>query len=153
LIGIPFLLERGSRELSHPLPDGKRGRKTFSLLSIRVHPNSASQVLQIIETKAFQQFTGNVEPTRTLSPASTGNVKMFNPSQSLSEERKQAGITWAVNKGLPQSEAEQIANKASSEKELANLLQKAIDARQKPVPVIEVRSENIDPGELLSEDF
>jgi hypothetical protein len=151
LIGIPFLLERGSRELSYPLPDGKRGRKTFSLLSIRVHPNSASQVLQIIETKAFQQFTGNVEPIRTLSPVSTGNVKMFNPSQSLSEERKQAGITWAVGKGLPQSEAEQIANKASSEKELANLLQKAIDARQKPA--IEVFSEIIDPSELLSEDF
>jgi hypothetical protein len=145
LIGIPFLLERGSRELSYPLPDGKRARKTFSLLSIRVHPNSASQVLQIIETKAFQQFTGNVEPIRTLSPASTGNVKMLNP------DRKQAGITWAVNQGLPQSEAEQIANKASSEKELANLLQKAIEARQKPA--IEVFSENIDPGELLSEDF
>jgi hypothetical protein len=145
LIGIPFLLERGSRELSYPLPDGKRARKTFSLLSIRVHPNSASQVLQIIETKAFQQFTGNVEPIRTLSPASTGNVKMLNP------DRKQAGITWAVNQGLPQSEAEQIANKASSEKELANLLQKAIEARQKPA--IEVFSEIIDPSELLSEDF
>jgi len=151
LIGIPFLLERGSRELSYPLPDGKRGRKTFSLLSIRVHPNSASQVLQIIETKAFQQFTGNVEPIRTLSPASTGNVKMFNASQSLSEDRKQAGITWAVGKGLPQSEAEQIANKASSEKELADLLKKAIDARQKPV--IEVFSSLLDPSELLSEDF
>jgi hypothetical protein len=145
LIGIPFLLERGSRELSYPLPDGKRGRKTFSLLSIRVHPNSASQVLQIIETKAFQQFTGNVEPVRTLTPASTGNVKMFNP------DRKQAGITWAVNQGLPQLEAEQIANKASSEKELADLLKKAIDARQKPA--IEVFSEIIDPSELLSEDF
>jgi hypothetical protein len=145
LIGIPFLLERGSRELSYPLPDGKRGRKTFSLLSIRVHPNSASQVLQIIETKAFQQFTGNVEPIKTLSPASTGNVKMLNP------DRKQAGITWAVNQGLPQSEAEQIANKASSEKELADLLKKAIDARQKPV--IEVYSEIIDPSELLSEEF
>lgn len=151
LIGIPFLLERGSRELSYPLPDGKRGRKTFSLLSIRVHPNSASQVLQIIETKAFQQFTGNVEPIRTLSPASTGNVKMFNASQSLSEDRKQAGITWAVGKGLPQSEAEQIANKASSEKELADLLKKAIDAKQKPV--IEVFSSLLDPSELLSEDF
>jgi hypothetical protein len=151
LIGIPFLLERGSRELSYPLPDGKRGRKTFSLLSIRVHPNSASQVLQIIETKAFQRFTGNVEPVRTLTPASTGNVKMFNPSQSLSEDRKQAGITWAVNQGLPQPEALQIAQQATSEKELADLLKKAIDARQKPV--IEVRSENIDPGELLSEDF
>ena len=145
LIGIPFLLERGSRELSYPLPDGKRGRKTFSLLSIRVHPNSASQVLQIIETKAFQQFTGNVEPIKTLSPASTGNVKMLNP------DRKQAGITWAVNQGLPQSEAEQVAQQATSEKELADLLKKAIDARQKPV--IEVCSENIDPGELLSEDF
>jgi hypothetical protein len=151
LIGIPFLLERGSRELSYPLPDGKRGRKTFSLLSIRVHPNSASQVLQIIETKAFQQFTGNVEPIRTLTPASTGNVKMFNASQSLSDNRKKAGITWAVGQGLPQSEAEQIAQQATSEKELADLLKKAIDARQKPV--IEVRSENIDPGELLSEDF
>jgi hypothetical protein len=151
LIGIPFLLERGSRELSYPQADGKRGRKTFSLLSIRVHPNSASQVLQIIETKAFQQFTGNVEPIKTLTPASTGNVKMFNPSQSLPEERKQAGITWAVGKGLPQSEAEQIANKASSEKELANLLQKAIEARQKPA--IEVFSSLLDPSELLSEDF
>jgi hypothetical protein len=145
LIGIPFLLERGARELSYPQADGKRGRKTFSLLSIRVHPNSASQVLQIIETKAFQQFTGNVEPTRTLTPASTGNAKMLNP------DRKQAGITWAVNQGLPQSEAEQIANKASSEKELADLLKKAIDARQKPA--IEVFSEIIDPSELFSEDF
>jgi hypothetical protein len=151
LIGIPFLLERGSRELSYPLSDGKRGRKTFSLLSIRVHPNSASQVLQIIETKAFQQFTGNVEPIRTLSPASTGSVKMFNPLQSLPEDRKQAGITWAVNQGLPQPEALQIAQQATSEKELADLLKKAIDARLKPV--IEVCSENIDPGELLSEDF
>jgi hypothetical protein len=76
---------------------------------------------------------------------------MFNASQSLSDDRKQAGITWAVGKGLPQSEAEQIANKASSEKELADLLKEAIDARQKPV--IEIRSEDIDPGELLSEDF
>lgn len=151
LIGIPFLLERGSRQLSYPQADGKRGRKTFSLLSIRVHPNSASQVLQIIETKAFQQFTGNVEPIKTLTPASTGNVKMFNPSQSLPEERKQAGITWAVNQGLPQTEALQIAQQATSEKELADLLKKAIDARQKPV--IEVRSENVDLGELLSEDF
>jgi hypothetical protein len=151
LIGIPFLLERGSRELSYPLSDGKRGRKTFSLLSIRVHPNSASQVLQIIKTKAFQQFTGNVEPVRTLSPASTGSVKMFNPLQSLPEDRKQAGITWAVNQGLPQPEALQIAQQATSEKELADLLKKAIDARLKPV--IEVCSENIDPGELLSEDF
>jgi hypothetical protein len=145
LIGIPFLLERGSRELSYPQADGKRGRKTFSLLSIRVHPNSASQVLQIIETKAFQQFTGNVEPIKTLSPASAGNVKMLNP------DRKQAGITWAVNQGLPQTEALQIAQQATSDKELANLLKKAIDARQKPV--VEVRSENIDPSELLSEDF
>ncbi|BBG57949.1 hypothetical protein [uncultured phage] len=150
LIGIPFLLERGSRELSYPLPDGKRGRKTFSLLSIRVHPSRASQVLQVIETKAFQQFTGSVEPIRTLSPASMGSVKMFNPSQSLLEERKKAGIAWAVSQGLPQSEAEQIANKATSEKELANLLQKAINANQKP---IEVSSENvIDAGEI-SEDF
>jgi hypothetical protein len=151
LIGIPFLLERGSRELSYPLPDGKRGRKTFSLLSIRVHPSRASQVLEVIETKAFQQFTGNVEPVRTLTPASTGNVKMFNALQSLSDNRKKAGITWAVGQGLPQSEAEQIAQQATSEKELADLLKKAIDARLKPV--IEVRSENIDPGELLSEDF
>jgi hypothetical protein len=151
LIGIPFLLERSSKEISYPLPNGTRKRKTFSLLSIRVHPNRASQVLEVIETKAFQQFTGNVEPVRTLTPASTGNVKMFNPSQSLSEERAQAGIAWAVGKGLPQTEAEQIANKASSEKELANLLQKAIDARQKPA--IEVFSEIIDPSELLSEDF
>jgi hypothetical protein len=151
LIGIPFLLERGSRELSYPLPDGKRGRKTFSLLSIRVHPSSASKVLEVIETKAFQQFTGNVEPIRTLTPASTGNVKMFNPSQSLPEDRKQAGITWAVNQGLPQSEAEQIAQQATSEKELAELLRKAIDARQKPV--VEVFSSLLDPSELLSEDF
>jgi hypothetical protein len=98
LIGIPFLLERGSRELSYPLPDGTRKRKTFSLLSIRVHPSRASQVLEIIETKAFQQFTGNVEPIRTLSPASMGNVKIFNPSQSLPEDRKQAGIAWALQK-------------------------------------------------------
>lgn len=151
LIGIPFLLERGSRELSYPLPDGKRGRKTFSLLSIRVHPSSASQVLQIIETKAFQQFTGNVEPVKTLTSASMGNVKMFNPSQSLSEDRKKAGIAWAVSQNLPQSEAEQIANKATSEKELANLLQKAINANQKP---IEVSGEDvIDSSEILSEDF
>jgi hypothetical protein len=149
LIGIPFLLERGARELSYPLPDGKRGRKTFSLLSIRVHPNSASQVLQIIETKAFQRFTGNVEPVKTLTPASTGNVKIFNPSQSLPSDRKQAGITWAVNQGLPQPEALQIAQRATSEKELADLLKKAIDARQKPI----ANSEDIDPSELLSEDF
>ena len=150
LIGIPFLLERGSRELPYPLPDGTRKRKTFSLLSIRVHPSRASQVLEIIETKAFQQFTGNVEPIRTLSPASMGSVKMFNPSPSLPEDRKKAGITWAVGKGLPQSEAEQIANQATSVKELASLLQKAIDANQKP---IEVHSENIDPGENFHEDF
>lgn len=150
LIGIPFLLERGSRELSYPLPDGKRGRKTFSLLSIRVHPSRASQVLEIIETKAFQQFTGSVEPIRTLSPASTENVKMLNPSQLLSEDRKQAGIAWAVSQNLPQSEAEEIANKATSAKELHSLLQQAIDAKQKP---IDIRSEDIDPGELLSEDF
>lgn len=152
LIGIPFLLERGSRDLSYPLPDGKRGRKTFSLLSIRVHPSRASQVLEIIETKAFQQFTGSVEPIKTLSPASIGNVKILNPSQSLPEERKQAGIAWAVGKGLPQSEAEQIANKATSEKELASLLQKAIDANQKP---IDIRSEDIDYGgsEPVAEDF
>ena len=148
LIGIPFLLERGSRELSYPLSDGKRGRKTFSLLSIRVHPSRASQVLEIIETKAFQQFTGNVEPVKTLAPASMGSVKMFNPSLSLPEDRKKAGITWAVSKGLPQSEVEQIANKATSEKELANLLQKAIDARQKPA--IEVSSEDVIDS---SEDF
>ena len=150
LIGIPFLLERGSRELSYPLPDGKRGRKTFSLLSIRVHPNSASQVLQIIETKAFQQFTGNVEPVRTLAPASMGSVKMLNPSESLSEDRKQAGIAWAVNQKLPLAKAKEIAQKATSEKELANLLQQAINANQKP---IEVSSENvIDAGEI-GEDF
>ena len=150
MIGIPFLLERGSRELSYPLPDGKRGRKTFSLLSIRVHPSRASQVLEIIETKAFQRFTGNVEPIRTLSPASVGSVKMFNPSPSLPEDRKQAGIAWAVSQNLPQSEAEEIAQKATTAKELADLLKKAIEARQKP---IEIRSEDIDPGELLSEDF
>ena len=150
LIGIPFLLERGLRELSYPLSDGKRGRKTFSLLSIRVHPSRASQVLEIIETKAFQQFTGNVEPIKTLPPASMGSVKMFNPSRSLSEDRKQAGITWAVNQGLPRLEAEQIAQQATSEKELADLLRKAIDERQKP---IEIRSEDIDPSELFSEDF
>jgi hypothetical protein len=148
LIGIPFLLERGSRELPYPLPDGKRGRKTFSLLSIRVHPNSAEKVLQIIETKAFQQFTGNVEPIRTLTPASTGTVKIFNPSRSLPEDRKQAGITWAVNQGLPQPEALQIAQQATSEKELADLLKKAIDARQNP---IEIRSE--EGSWNLSEDF
>ena len=151
LIGIPFLLERGSRELSYPLPDGKRGRKTFSLLSIRVHPNSASQVLQIIETKAFQQFTGNVEPVKTLTPASMGSVKMFNSSQSLLEDRKQAGIAWAVSQNLPKSKAEEIANKATSAKELHSLLQQAIDARQKP---IEIRSEDvIDSSELVAEDF
>lgn len=150
LIGIPFLLERGPRELSYPLHDGKRGRKTFSLLSIRVHPSRASQVLEIIETKAFQQFTGSTEPVRTLSPASVGSAKMLNPSQSLSEDRKQAGITWAVSKGLPLDLAKEIAQKANSVKELANLLQQAIDATQNP---IEIRSEDIDPGELLSEDF
>ena len=151
LIGIPFLLERGSRELSYPLPDGKRGRKTFSLLSIRVHPSRASQVLEIIETKAFQQFTGSVEPIRTLSPASTENVKMLNPSQSLSEDRKKAGIAWAVNQGLAQLEAEEIAQKATSAKELHSLLQQAIDAKQKP---IDIRSENvIDSSELVAEDF
>ena len=150
LIGIPFLLERGSRELSYPLPDGKRGRKTFSLLSIRVHPSRASQVLEIIETKAFQQFTGNVEPVRTLAPASMGSVKMLNPSESLSEDRKQAGIAWAVNQKLPLAKAKEIAQKATSEKELANLLQQAINANQKP---IEVSSENvIDAGEI-GEDF
>ena len=152
LIGIPFLLERGTRELSYPLPDGKRGRKTFSLLSIRVHPSRASQVLEIIETKAFQQFTGSVEPIRTLSPASTENVKMLNPSQLLSEDRKQAGIAWAVSQNLPQSEAEEIANKATSAKELHSLLQQAIDAKQKP---IDIRSEDIDYGgsEPVTEDF
>ncbi|BBG58084.1 hypothetical protein [uncultured phage] len=151
LIGIPFLLERGSRELSYPLPDGTRKRKTFSLLSIRVHPSRASQVLEIIETKAFQQFTGNVEPVKTLTPASMGSVKMFNPSPSLPEDRKQAGINWAVGKGLSQSEAEQIANKATSEKELHSLLQQAIDAKQKP---IDIRSEDvINSSEILSEDF
>ena len=152
LIGIPFLLERSLRELSYPSPNGTRKRKTFSLLSIRVHPSRASQVLQIIETKAFQQFTGSVEPVRTLAPASMGSAKILNPSQSLSEERKQAGIAWAVGKGLPQSEAEQIASKATSEKKLANLLQKAIDARQKP---IDIRSEDIDYGgsEPVTEDF
>ena len=151
LIGIPFLLERGSRELSYPLPDGKRGRKTFSLLSIRVHPNSASQVLQIIETKAFQQFTGNVEPVKTLTPASMGSVKMFNSSQSLLEDRKQAGIAWAVSQNLPKSKAEEIAQKATSAKELHSLLQQAINANQKP---IEVSSENvIDSSELVAEDF
>jgi hypothetical protein len=98
--------------------------------------------LQIIETKAFQQFTGNVEPIKTLTPASTGNVKMLNP------DRKQAGITWAVNQGLPKSQAEQVAQQATSEKELADLLKKAIGAM-----VIEVGSENVDLGELLSEDF
>lgn len=152
LIGIPFLLERGSRELSYPLPDGKRGRKTFSLLSIRVHPSSASQVLEIIETKAFQQFTGNIEPAKTLTPASMGTVKMFNPSPSLPEDRKQAGINWAVSQGLPQSEAEEIANKATSAKELHSLLQQAIDAIQKP---IDIRSEDVDYGgsEPVTEDF
>ena len=150
LIGIPFLLERGSRELSYPLPDGKRGRKTFSLLSIRVHPNSASQVLQIIETKAFQQFTGNVEPVKTLTPASMGSVKMFNSSQSLLEDRKQAGIAWAVSQNLPKSKAEEIANKATSAKELHSLLQQAINANQKS---IEVSSKDvIDAGEI-GEDF
>ena len=54
LIGIPFLLERSLRETSYPSPNGTRKRKTFSLLSIRVHPSRASQVLEIIETKAFQ---------------------------------------------------------------------------------------------------
>lgn len=78
-----------------------------------------------IETKAFQQFTGNVEPIKTL-------------------------ITWAVNQGLPLALAKEIAQKANSEKNLANLLRQAIDAMQNP---IEVRSEDIDPGELLSEDF
>nr|QNL31652.1 MAG: hypothetical protein [Bacteriophage sp.] len=85
--------------------------------------------------------SGNVVDVEVPSPKS---------QSLLSEDRKQAGIAWAVGKGLAQSEAEQIANQATSEKELANLLQKAIDARQKP---IEVHSENIDPGELLSEDF
>ena len=151
LVGIPFLLERSLRELSYPSPNGTRKRKTFSLLSIRVHPSRASQVLEIIETKAFQQFTGSVEPIRTLSPASTENVKMLNPSQLLSEDRKQAGIAWAVSQNLPQSEAEEIANKATSAKELHSLLQQAIDARQKP---IEIRSEDvIDSSELVAEDF
>lgn len=150
LIGIPFLLERSLRELSYPSPNGTRKRKTFSLLSIRVHPSRASQVLEIIETKAFQQFTGSVEPIRTLSPASTENVKMLNPSQLLSEDRKQAGIAWAVSQNLPQSEAEEIANKATSAKELHSLLQQAINANQKP---IEVSSEDvIDAGEI-GEDF
>jgi hypothetical protein len=150
LIGIPFLLERGSRELSYPLPDGTRKRKIFSLLSIRVHPSRASQVLEIIETKAFQQFTGNVEPVKTLTSASVGSAKMLNPSQSLPEDRKKAGITWAVSQRLPQSEAEQIANQATSERELADLLKKAIDARQ----IIQIRSEDvIDSNELVPEDF
>lgn len=153
LIGIPFLLERSLREISYPSPNGTRKRKTFSLLSIRVHPSSASQVLQVIETKAFQQFTGSVEPVRTLVPATIGNVKMFNPSQSLPEDRKQAGINWAVSQNLPQLEAEKIANQATSEKELADLLKKAINARQKPIEVEVYSKDVIDPSELLSEDF
>ena len=77
---------------------------------------------------------------------------MLNPSQSLSEERKKAGVTWAVSQNLPQLEAEEIANQATSEKGLAELLKKAIEARQKPV--IEVRSKDvIDSSEILSEDF
>ena len=77
------------------------------------------------------------------------DVEVSPKPQSLSEDRKQAGITWAVNQGLLQSEAEQIAQQASSEKELADLLKKAIDAKQKPIEVESI----IDSGELLSEDF
>ncbi len=71
------------------------------------------------------------------------------PQSVLSEERKQDGIVWAVNKGLPKSQAEQVAQQATSEKELANLLQKAIEATQKPI----ANSEDIDPGENFHEDF
>lgn len=79
------------------------------------------------------------------------DVEVTKPQPSLSEDRKKAGIAWAVSQNLPQSEAEQIANKATSEKELADLLKKAIDARQKP---IEIRSEDvINSSEILSEDF
>lgn len=158
LIGIPFLLERNLRELSYPSPSGTRGRKTFSLLSIRVHPDRASQVLGIIEAKAFRQFAetvepnfpGTLEPTRTLAPAPVKTAKMLNP-QLLSEDRKKAGITWAVTQGLPQLEAEQIAQKATSEKELADLLKKAIDAKQKLTGIYTV--EPVTSSSEPSEDF
>jgi len=87
--------------------------------------------------------SGNVVDVEVSSPKS---------QPLLSEGRKQAGITWAVNQGLPQSEAEKIANKATSAKELHSLLQQAIDAKQKP---IDIRSEDIDYGgsEPVTEDF
>ena len=88
--------------------------------------------------------SGNVVDVEVSSPKS---------QTLLSEDRKQAGIAWAVSQNLPQSEAEEIANKATSAKELHSLLQQAIDAKQKP---IDIRSEDvIDYGgsEPVTEDF
>jgi hypothetical protein len=115
LTGIPFLLERGPRELSYPLPDGKRGRKTFNLLSIRVHPDRAAKVLQVIETRAFQQFTG--EPSRPELPSS-GQQKAL-PASNGNEwaSSKKDGIQWAVKQGMSLSEATLIADRCTTKRE------------------------------------
>jgi hypothetical protein len=112
LTGIPFLLERRPRELSYPLPDGKRGRKIFNLLSIRVHPDRASKVMQIIETRAFQQFTGE---------SSGLELPHFQQQKALPSSdwasKKKDGIQWAVSQGMPIIEATVIADRCTGKRE------------------------------------
>lgn len=59
LFGIPLLLERSEREISVPTPQG-RMKATKSLLSIRIHPKKAQQLLAAAEQRAFAAI---VEPT------------------------------------------------------------------------------------------
>lgn len=122
LLGIPFLLERTPREISYPLPGGKRGRKIFNLLSIRVHPDRASQVLQVIETRAFQQFAG-VAPLAALQSADPEpiEVKAIAPAENPPapddwEQRKHDAIKWATKEGLTISEATDLAVQYKSRK-------------------------------------
>jgi hypothetical protein len=91
LIGVPFLLERTNREISVPMNTG-RARVTKSLLSIRIHPKKAEQILNAAEQKAFSQLVGNplIEEGN-----STKSLPQWTPEEWHSDARK-----WASSQGL-----------------------------------------------------
>lgn len=151
LMGIPFLLERSPRELAYPLPNGKRGRKVYNLLSIRVHPDRAAKVLQVIETRAFDQFAG-ILPAKpkplALSSTELLNAKVSNPSSDW----KAKGIKWAIEQGIDSDEATNLAYKFDTKRaffEQVNL----ILAKASPKTLEEVSDAEIVPSPEDLHDF
>lgn len=59
LNGIPFLLKREMRDVTAPIgADGKKARVKKSLLSIEVHPDTASKLFAALQAKAGRFLLG-----------------------------------------------------------------------------------------------